>query len=162
MLPRSAARRETLEPTGKRSSGLNAENSSGLSPTLEYFLLTFLLIGRPIIRPKERLLRLANCSMTCRDCGFWVCRKRYRKAYFPPRHIRDWRKAIERSTHNFQFRVLILHRGLYIAVPHRSHYGREVAGSHQNSRAIVVSRTVENQFFRKARFVARFSGEVAD
>ncbi len=55
MLPRSAARRETLEPTGKRSSGLNAENSSGLSPTLEYFLLTFLLIGRPIrFRLEER------------------------------------------------------------------------------------------------------------
>jgi hypothetical protein len=70
--------------------------------------------------------------------------------------------AIERSTRNFQFSVLILHRGLYIPVPHRSHYGREVAGSHQNSRAIVVSRTVENQFFRRARFVACFSEEIAN
>ena len=32
--------------------------------------------------------------------------------------------------------------------------------SHQNSRAIVVSCTVENQFFRKARVVARFSEEI--
>jgi len=55
-----------------------------------------------------------------------------------------------------------VHRGLYVTVPHRSHYSRKVAGSHQNSRTIVVSRTVENQFFRKARFVARFSEEIAN
>lgn len=66
--------------------------------------------------------------------------------------------VIERSAHDFQFRVLIVHSGLYVAVPHRSHYGRKVAGSHENSRAIVVSRTVENQFFRKVRFVARLLG----
>ena len=48
------------------------------------------------------------------------------------------------------------------APPHRSHYGRKLAGSHQNSRAIVVSCTVANQFFRKARVVARFSEEIAN
>ena len=39
---------------------------------------------------------------------------------------------------------------------------RKVAGSHQNSRTIVTSRTVENQFLRKPRFVARFSEEIAN
>ena len=100
--------------------------------------------------------------MTCRDCGFLVCRKRCRNPILLPRYIRDRWTVIERSTHDFQFRVLIVHRGLYVAVPHRSHYGRKVAGSHENSRAIVVSRTVENQFFREARFVARFSEEIAN
>ncbi len=100
--------------------------------------------------------------MTCRDCGFWVCRKRCRNPYLLRRYFRCWRTVIERSAHDFQFRVLIVHRGLYVAVPHRPHYSRKVAGSHQNSRTIVVSRTVENQFFRKARFVARFSEEIAN
>ena len=35
---------------GVVSSGLNEENSSGLSSTLKCFLLTFPFIGRPIIR----------------------------------------------------------------------------------------------------------------
>jgi hypothetical protein len=38
---------------------------------------------------------------------------------------------------------------------HGSHHGGKVSGSHQNSPAIVMSRTVENQFFRKARFDLR-------
>jgi hypothetical protein len=71
-----------------------------------------------------------------------------------------WRTVIERGTHDFQFWVLIVHRGLYVAVPHRSHYGRKVAGSHQNSGTVVVSRTVKNQLFRNARFIARFSEEI--
>jgi hypothetical protein len=58
--------------------------------------------------------------------------------------------------------VLIVHRGPYVAVPHRSHYGRQVTGSHQNSRTVVMSRAVKNQLFRKARFVARFSEEIAN
>src|SRR5579864_5536798 len=111
---------------------------------------------------RTRFLRLAKCSMTCRDCGFWVCRKRCRNPYLLRRYIRDRWTVIERSAHDFQFRVLIVHRGLYVAVPHRSHYSRKVAGSHQDSRTIVVSSTVENQFFRKARFVARYSEEIAN
>jgi hypothetical protein len=66
------------------------------------------------------------------------------------------------TAHDFQFRVLIVHRGLYVAVPHRSHYGSKVAGSHQNSRTVVMSRTVKDQLFWKARFVARFSEEIAN
>jgi hypothetical protein len=38
--------------------------------------------------PAKRIyfLRLAKCSMTCRDCGFWVCRKRCRN---PLRYAAD-------------------------------------------------------------------------
>lgn len=81
------------------------------------------------------------------------------KVSWPPLRsgFRTWRTVIERGAHDLQFRMLIVQRGLYIAVPHRPHYGRKVAGSHQNSRAVVMSRTVKNQFFRKARFAARFS-----
>jgi hypothetical protein len=43
-----------------------------------------------------------------------------------------------------------------------SHHGGKVSGSHQNSRTIVISRTVENRFFRKARFVGHFSEETAN
>jgi hypothetical protein len=78
------------------------------------------------------------------------------------RYFRRWRTVIERSAHDFQFRVLIVHRGFYVTVPHRSHYGRKVAGAHQNSRPEVMSRTVKNQLFRKAHFVARFSEEIAN
>ena len=91
-----------------------------------------------------------------------MCRKRCCNPYLLCRLFRRWRTLIERAAHDLQFRVLIVHRGLYVAVPHRFHYGSKVAGSHQNSRTIVVSRTVENQFFRKARFVARFSEEIAN
>jgi hypothetical protein len=56
MLPRSGARRDGQSLHEKRSSGLNAENSSGLSPMLKCFLLTFLLIGRPITRPSSNTL----------------------------------------------------------------------------------------------------------
>src|ERR1700746_2753173 len=49
----------------------------------------------------------------------------------------------------------------HITMPHRVHYGCKVAGSHQNSRPVVMSRTVKNQFLRKARFVARLSEEIA-
>jgi len=111
---------------------------------------------------RARLLQLAEGSMTCPGCGFSVCRKRCRYPLPLRRRFTAWRTVIERSAHDFQFGVLIVHRGLCVAVPHRSHYGREVAGSHQNSRAIVVSRAVENQFFREARFVARFSEEIAN
>jgi hypothetical protein len=52
--------------------------------------------------------------------------------------------------------------GMDVHKPHRSHYGREVAGSHQNSGAIVMSRTVENEFFREPRFAVRFSEETAN
>jgi hypothetical protein len=38
--------------------------------------------------------------------------------------------ARERNAHDFQFGVLMVHRGLYVAAPHRSHYGRKVADSH--------------------------------
>jgi hypothetical protein len=69
--------------------------------------------------------------------------------------------VIERSTHDFQFRVLIVYRGLYVAMSHGSRHSGKVSGSHQNLHTIVRSRTVENQSFRKARFVARFSEEIA-
>jgi transposase len=59
-------------------------------------------------------------------------------------------------------KATVVHRSLYVAVPHRSHYGSKVAGSHQNSRAVVMSRTVKNQLFRKTCFVARFSEEIAN
>jgi hypothetical protein len=91
-----------------------------------------------------------------------VCRKRCRDRDLLPRCLRGWPTVIEPRAHDFQFRVLLVHRGLYVAVPHRSHYGRKVASAHQNSRTVVVSRTVENQFFRQARIVARFSKEIAN
>lgn len=70
--------------------------------------------------------------------------------------------VIERSAHDFQFRVLIVHRGLHVAVPHRPHYGGKVAGSHQDSRTVVMSRAVKDQLFRQARVVASFSEEIAN
>ena len=85
-----------------------------------------------------------------------------RNSYLLHRCLKACRTVIERIAHDFQFRVLIVHRGFYVAVPHRSHYGRKVAGSHQHSRTIVVSRTVEPIPSRKARFVARFSEEIAN
>jgi hypothetical protein len=73
-----------------------------------------------------------------------------------------WPTVIERSAYDFQFRVLIAHRGLYVAVAPGSHHGRSIARSHQNSRTVVMSRTVKNQLFRKGRFFARFSKEIAN
>jgi hypothetical protein len=70
--------------------------------------------------------------------------------------------VVERGAHDLQLRVLIVHRSLYVTMPHRSHHGGKVSGSHQNSRTVVVSRTVKDQLFRKARFVARFSEEIAN
>jgi hypothetical protein len=107
-------------------------------------------------------------SLTCRIFNdlprlwFRGVSQKVSQPYLLRRCFRGWRAEIERRSHNFQFQVLIVHRGLYVAVPHRSHYGRKVAGSHQNSRTVVMSRTVENQLFRKARFVARFSAETAN
>jgi hypothetical protein len=100
--------------------------------------------------------------MTCRDCSSWLWRKRCRNPCSLRSRINRWRTVIERGAHDFQFRVLIVHRGLYVAVPHRSHYCCKLAGSHQNSRTVVMSRTVENQLFRKACFIARFSEQIAN
>jgi hypothetical protein len=58
--------------------------------------------------------------------------------------------VIERGAHDLQFRVLIMHRSLYVAMPHRSHDGSKISSSHQDSRTVIVPCAVENEFFRKA------------
>lgn len=68
-----AARR--LQPTGEEIVGTECRERFGLSPTLEYFLLTFLLIGRPI-SPLNSDLR-ANLDqrqqVMCRMCAsLWL------------------------------------------------------------------------------------------
>jgi hypothetical protein len=118
---------------------------------------------RPISQTTELVLRYQpKSSMTCRGCGFAVCLKRCRNPFSLRRCFSVWRTVIERGAHDFQFRVLIVHRGLYVAMTHRSHYRGKVPGSHQNPRTVVMSRTVENEFFRKACSSASFSKEIAD
>jgi hypothetical protein len=56
----------------------------------------------------------------------------------------------------------IMHRSLHVAMPHRSHHRGKVSGSRQNSRSVVMSRAVKNQFFRKAGDIASFPKEIAD
>src|SRR5947208_3558048 len=48
MVSRLAVRQDGQNLRGKRSAGLNAENSSAPRPKVKCFLLTFLFIGRPI------------------------------------------------------------------------------------------------------------------
>jgi len=64
MLSRLAVRQDGQNLRGKRSAGLNAENSSAPRPKAKCFLLTFLFIGRPIIR----LSSLPEDAAEERDC----------------------------------------------------------------------------------------------
>lgn len=75
-----------------------------------------------------------------------VCRKLCRNQFFATPRFSTWRTVIERSAHDLQFRVLIVHCGLNIAMSHRFHYGGKVSGSHQISRAVVMPRTIKNKF----------------
>ena len=89
-------------------------------------------------------------------------RKRCRNPFSLRRCFSAWRMVIERGAHDFQFRVLIVHRSLYVAMPHRSHHRSKASSSHQDSRTVIVPCAVENEFFRKARLIARFSKEIAN
>jgi hypothetical protein len=76
--------------------------------------------------------------------------------------VRACRLVIERSAHDLEFWMLILHRGLYVAMSHSSHHGGKVSASHQNSCPVIMSCAVEDQFFRKASLVTCFPKEITD
>src|SRR6266849_9997977 len=45
--------------------------------------------------------------------------------------------------------MLIMHRSLYVPMPHRPHDGSQVPGSHKNPSAVIMPGTIKDQFFRK-------------
>ena len=61
--------------------------------------------------------------------------------------------VIECRTYDLQFRMLIMHRCFHISVAHRSHYGCQIPCAHQNTRAIVMARTAQHEFFWKPSFL---------
>jgi hypothetical protein len=48
------------------------------------------------------------------------------------RCLRAWRMVIERGGHDLQFRVLIIHRSLCVAMPHRSHGAANSKGTRRS------------------------------
>lgn len=64
-------------------------------------------------------------------------------------------RLIERLANNLDLGMLIPHCSFHILVPHREHYCLQVAGLFQDSSAVVMPATIEDQLFRKASF---FSG----
>src|SRR5262245_42896043 len=53
--------------------------------------------------------------------------------------------------------MLIMHRSLYVAMPHCPHDGSEVPSSHENPSAVVMTGAIKDQFFRKTSFLTRLS-----
>ena len=56
---------------------------------------------------------------------------------------------IEDRTHQFKFRMLILHRGSDILVPHRLHHGCQIPGLRQYPRTVIMPAAIQDQVLWK-------------
>lgn len=63
---------------------------------------------------------------------------------------------IQRCSDDFKFGMLVLHCGLHIPMPHRPHDSRQVSGSFENPRAIIVPAAIKNKVLGKSGFSSGF------
>src|SRR5215469_16795259 len=58
--------------------------------------------------------------------------------------------------------MLIMHGSLYVSMTHCAHDSSQVPGSHKDPSAVVMTGTIENQFFRKPGLLPRLSKQAID
>ena len=68
--------------------------------------------------------------MTCRGCGFSVCRKSCRNLFSLRPYFSSFgcRAVIQRGADDIEFRMLIMHGSLYVSMSHGFHDGGQVPG----------------------------------
>ena len=62
---------------------------------------------------------------------------------------------IEGRTHQFKFRMLILHRGSHILVPHRLHHRCQIPGLRQYPCTVIMPAAIQDQLLGKTRLRTR-------
>ena len=64
---------------------------------------------------------------------------------------------IEGRTHQFRFRMLILHRGSHILVPHRLHHRCQIPGLREYPCTVIMTAAIQDQVPGKTWLRTRFA-----
>src|SRR5260370_13626814 len=95
------------------------------------------------------------------DCDFSVCRRTWRKSFALHANVHCC-VTVQSCTYNLQLWMLVLHGSLHISVAHGFHDSSQVPISHEDTRAVVVPGTIQNQIVGETGLPASLAKQVAD